>query len=151
MWGPLEVGPSDVARGPSDDVASPVADVAVTVLLTHRKNLHSAPREYRSYGAPSSPANCGGCRLRRAVVWVIQTVQHDGNDVPIKNQYLIRRIYLPGGSKLQPPFRLLFLLRRRYGGGSGCNFGSGFSGSGGGLINGSDTTLMGFKQPKTRI
>ncbi|KAL5976650.1 hypothetical protein ACLOJK_020983 [Asimina triloba] len=102
--------------------------------MEHRKNLHSAPREYRSYGAPSSPANCGGCRLRQAVVWVIQTVQHDGNDVPIKNQYLIRRIYLPGGSKLQPPFRLLFLLRRRYGGGSGCNFGSGFSGSGGGRL-----------------
>ncbi|KAL5998178.1 hypothetical protein ACLOJK_009116 [Asimina triloba] len=97
--------------------------------MEHRKNLHSAPREYRSYGAPSSPANCGGCRLRRAVIWVIQTVQHDENDVPIKNQYLIFRIYLPGGSKLQPPFRLLFLLRRRYGGGSGCNFGSGFSGA----------------------
>ncbi|KAL5982441.1 hypothetical protein ACLOJK_016512 [Asimina triloba] len=100
--------------------------------MEYRNNLHSAPRDYRSYGAPSSPANCGGCRLRRAAVWVIQTVQHDGNDVPIKNQYLLRRIYLPGGSKLQPPFRRHFLLRRRYDGGSGCNFGSGFSGSGGG-------------------
>ncbi|KAL6001982.1 hypothetical protein ACLOJK_040546 [Asimina triloba] len=100
--------------------------------MEYRNNLHSALRDYRSYGAPSSPANCGGCRLRRAAVWVIQTVQHDGNDVPIKNQYLLRRIYLPGGSKLQPPFRRHFLLRRRYDGGSGCNFGSGFSGSGGG-------------------
>ncbi|KAL5976115.1 hypothetical protein ACLOJK_020445 [Asimina triloba] len=95
--------------------------------MEYRNNLHSAPRDYRSYGAPSSPANCGGCRLRRAAVWVIQTFQHDGNDVPIKNQYLLRRIYLPGGSKLQPPFRRHFLLRRRYGGGSSCNFGSGFS------------------------